>query len=49
MRNKKAPESYELYKKIRSDWGVLNPSTKIIQNKKKYNRKEKYKKKFDFN
>lgn len=48
MRNKKAPESYELYKKIRSGWGVLNPSTKIIPNKKKYNRKEKYKKKFDF-
>lgn len=48
MRNKKTPESYELYKKVRSNWGALNPSTKIIPNKKKYNRKEKYKKKFDF-
>lgn len=48
MRNKKTPESYELYKKVRSNWGALNPSTKIIPNKKKYNRKEKHKKKFDF-
>lgn len=48
MRNKKAPKFYKLYKKVRNDWGSLNPSTKIIPNKKKYNRKEKYKKKFDF-
>lgn len=43
MKNK----TYETFKKIRKDWNGLNPSTKIIPNKKKYSRKEKHKKKFE--
>lgn len=31
-------------KKIRGDWGDVKPYTRIIENKKKYNRKEKHKK-----
>jgi hypothetical protein len=31
-------------KKIRGDWGGVKPYTRIIENKKKYNRKEKHKK-----
>ena len=31
-------------KKIRGDWGSVKPYTRIIENKKKYNRKEKHKK-----
>lgn len=31
-------------KKIRGDWGGVKPYTRIIENKKKYSRKEKHKK-----
>ena len=34
---------YDSYKKIRKDWNNIKPITKIIENKKKYNRKEKHK------
>lgn len=37
---------YETYKKIRKDWGDIKPTTKTIENKKKYKRKEKHPKKF---
>lgn len=40
-------KTYETFKKIRKDWNGLNPSTKIIPNKKKYSQKEKHKKKFE--
>lgn len=40
-------KTYETFKKVRKDWNGLNPSTKIIPNKKKYFRKEKHKKKFE--
>lgn len=39
--NKKSFE--EIYMGIRRDWNGLNPVTKIIPNKKKYNRKRKHK------
>lgn len=32
------------YKRIRKDWGDVNPSTKVSKNKKKYNRKKEDKK-----
>jgi len=35
--------------KVRKFWGNLNPSTKVIQSKKKFKRKEKFQKKFDGN
>ena len=33
-------KQYELDKRIRRDWGEINPVTKVIPNKKKYNRKK---------
>ena len=33
-------EQYEIERKIRRDWGAVNPVTKVIPNKKKYNRKK---------
>lgn len=39
---KKQKSSYELYKKIRGDWGAISPVTKVIPNKKK-NQKVKHK------
>lgn len=42
--NKKKNSSYEAWRKIRGDWGNINPVTKIIPNKKK-NPKIKHKKK----
>lgn len=36
--------TYDAYKKIRNNWGVIKPVTKIIPNKKK-NPKIKHKKK----
>ena len=37
-------QTYEAWKKLRNDWGAINPITKIIPNKKK-NPKVKHKKK----
>ena len=40
--------TYEVVRKIRGDWGAVNPVTKVIPNKKK-NRKEKHKgKEYDY-
>ncbi len=36
-----AANQYQVIRKIRGDWGVTNPVTKVIPNKKK-NKKEKY-------
>ena len=36
--------TYEVVRKMRGDWGAINPVTKVIPNKKK-NRKEKHKRK----
>lgn len=43
MNKKEKHTFYDLYKKVRNDWGVINPVTKIKENKKKYSRKEKHK------
>ena len=40
----KLPSTYETLKKIRNDWGNVNPVTKVIPNKKK-NPKIKHKSK----
>ena len=37
---------YETYKKIRKDWEDIKPTTKTIENKKKYEKKEKHPRKF---
>ena len=37
----KPRSNYEVYRSIRKDWGVLNPATKIIPDKR--NRKPKHK------
>lgn len=42
MRRKEKDSNYEALKKIRGDWGGVNPVTKIIPNKKRYKRKEKH-------
>lgn len=39
---KEVNKTYEVMKKIRNDWGNINPVTKVIPNKKKHP-KEKYK------
>lgn len=44
MSKKKAPKArtnYEVYRTIRKDWGVLNPVTKVIPDKR--NKKPKHK------
>lgn len=38
---------FEIYQSIRRDWGNINPATKVIPNKKKYRRKDKYKKSYN--
>lgn len=43
MAKKKSFE--EIYMGIRKDWGEVNPVTRIIPNKKGYNRKRKHKNK----
>lgn len=37
--------TYEHIKHIRNSWGNFNPITRVEKDKKKYNRKEKHKKK----
>lgn len=45
-KSKTQPRSnYEVYRSIRKDWGVINPVTKIIPDKR--NKKPKYKKEWD--
>lgn len=41
-KKKTTNSTYEVVRKIRGDWGMINPVTKVIPNKKK-NRKEKHK------
>lgn len=44
MSKRKAPKArtnYEVYRSIRKDWGVLNPVTKVIPDKR--NKKPKHK------
>ena len=43
-KKKEANTTYEVVRKMRGDWGAINPVTKVIPNKKK-NRKEKHKRK----
>lgn len=48
MSKKKAPKArtnYEVYRSIRKDWGVLNPVTKVIPDKR--NKKPKHKERYD--
>lgn len=41
---------YDAYKSIRRDWGEINPSTKVFENKKhKAERKRKHKQRYDEN
>lgn len=35
MDKKKLPSTYETLKKIRNNWGNVNPVTKVIPNKRK--------------
>lgn len=35
MKKQKTNANYEAWRKIRGDWGNINPVTKIIRNKKK--------------
>lgn len=43
-RNKNNEEFYTTYQKVRRDWGEINPSTKVIEDKKhKIARKAKHK------
>ena len=45
-KSKSQPRSaYEVYRSIRKDWGVLNPVTKVIPDKR--NKKPKHKKGWD--
>lgn len=43
-KEKSAASTYEIWKRLRNDWGAINPVTKVIPNKKK-NQKAKHKKK----
>lgn len=39
-------EQVKTMKKMRNDWGTVNPSMRIFKNKKKYNRKQKHKERY---
>lgn len=41
----KPRSNYEVYRSIRKDWGVLNPVTKVIPDKR--NKKPKHKKEWE--
>lgn len=44
MSKKKSQNAtYEVIRKIRNDWGTVNPVTKVIPNKKKKNKKQERK------
>ena len=43
----KAIKNNEIYKSVRKSWGELNPITRIVKDKTKYNRKEKFRNKED--
>lgn len=48
MSKKNTNSTYEVVRKIRGDWGAVNPVTKVIPNKKK-NPKTKHKgKEYDY-
>ena len=42
MKKKETNPMYEAWRKQRGDWGIINPVTKVIPNKKK-NHKPKHK------
>ena len=45
-KSKTQPRSnYEVYRSIRKDWGVINPITKVIPDKR--NKKPKHKERYD--
>lgn len=45
-KQKNAPRSnYKVYRSIRKDWGVVNPVTKVIPDKR--NKKPKHKERWD--
>ena len=45
-KQKSTPRSnYEVYRSIRKDWGVINPMTKVIPDKR--NKKPKHKERYD--
>ena len=47
-KNKNTNTTYEIVRKMRGDWGTINPVTKVIPNKKK-NPKTKHKgKEYDY-
>lgn len=45
-KSKTKPRSnYEIYRTMRKDWGVINPMTKVIPDKR--NKKPKHKERYD--
>ena len=48
MTNKTQNTTYETIKKMRGDWGAINPTTKIIPNKKKNPRTKHKGRAFDY-
>lgn len=43
----KSPTTYEVVRKQRGDWGLINPVTKVIPNKKKDNKPKHKGREFD--
>jgi len=41
----KSRSNYEIYRTMRKDWGVINPVTKVIPDKR--NKKPKHKERYD--
>lgn len=41
-------KTIEHYKSIRKSWGELNPCTQVQKDKKKYSRKSKHKKEWNY-
>lgn len=46
---KKQKDFFEIYQSLRRDWGNVNPCSRIMKDKTKYNRKKKHKKRSNDN
>ena len=47
MAQKKVETYVEIFKAERKTWGEVNPVTRVMRDRTKYNRKQKYKKGWD--
>ena len=47
-KKKETSTTYEIVRKVRGDWGAVNPVTKVIPNKKKDHKIKHKRKEYDY-